>query len=112
VLHGFDRSREHALVLEWLLETIEQEDVDALLVAGDVFDAANPPTEAQHLWYRFLVDVEARSAPQVVVVGGNHDSASRLDSTDPSCARRAAPRRRRRRARRRRGGPRPGTSSR
>jgi exonuclease SbcD len=84
VLHGFDRASEHALVLDWLLETVQQEDVDALLVSGDVFDAANPPTEAQHLWYRFLVEAWKRAPHlQVVVVGGNHDSASRLDSTDP-----------------------------
>src|SRR6266568_901133 len=84
VLHGFDRAREHALVLEWLLATLEAEDVDALLVAGDVFDAANPPTEAQHVWYRFLVDAWKRLPHlQVVVVGGNHDSAARLDATHP-----------------------------
>jgi exonuclease SbcD len=84
VLHGFDRSREHGLVLEWLLGTIEHEGADALLVAGDVFDAANPPTEAQHQWYRFLVEAWKRVPHlQVVVVGGNHDSASRLDSVRP-----------------------------
>lgn len=84
VLHGFDRAREHALVLDWLLETIEREDVDALLVAGDVFDAANPPTDAQHEWYRFLVEAWKRAQHlQIVVIGGNHDSASRLDSIDP-----------------------------
>jgi exonuclease SbcD len=84
VLHGFDRAREHALVLEWLLATLEAEDVDALLIAGDVFDAANPATEAQHVWYRFLVDAWKRLPHlQIVVVGGNHDSASRLDATNP-----------------------------
>jgi DNA repair protein SbcD/Mre11 len=83
-LHGFDRAHEHALVLAWLLDALVAEDVDALLLAGDVFDAANPPTEAQHLWYRFLVDAWRRAPHlQIVVVGGNHDSASRLDATDP-----------------------------
>jgi DNA repair protein SbcD/Mre11 len=84
VLHGFDRAHEHALALEWLLEAVVREEIDALLVAGDVFDAANPPTEAQQLWYRFLVEAWARVPHlQIVVVGGNHDSASRLDAIDP-----------------------------
>jgi DNA repair protein SbcD/Mre11 len=84
VLHGFERAHEHALALAWLLDAVVREEVDALLVAGDVFDAANPPTEAQHAWYRFLVEAWARVPHlQVVVVGGNHDSASRLDAIDP-----------------------------
>jgi exonuclease SbcD len=83
-LHGVDRAHEHERLLAWLVEAIERESVDAVLVAGDVFDAANPPTEAQALWFRFLVEAWRRVPHvQVVVIGGNHDSASRLDSTDP-----------------------------
>ncbi|MGC4000452.1 MAG: exonuclease SbcCD subunit D C-terminal domain-containing protein [Anaeromyxobacter sp.] len=83
-LYGFDRTPEHAAVLAWLLDRIEEERVDALLLAGDVFDAANPPTEAVALWHRFLVEAWRRFPwLQVVVVGGNHDSASRLDATEP-----------------------------
>jgi exonuclease SbcD len=83
-LHGFDRAREHAAILSWLLETIEREQIDVLLVAGDVFDSANPSTEAVAQWYRFLGDAWRRFPTlQVVVIGGNHDSASRLETTDP-----------------------------
>src|SRR5690606_23829357 len=51
------------------------------LIAGDVFDTANPPAAAQRRWYRFLAEAKQR-APRldVVVIGGNHDSASRLDA--------------------------------
>jgi exonuclease SbcD len=84
VLHGFERRREHAAALAWLLEVLEREHVHALLVAGDVFDAANPPTDAQAAWYAFLVEAWTRvEGLQVVVIGGNHDSPSRLDATDP-----------------------------
>jgi len=83
-LHGFDRAAEHARALTWLLATLEHERVDALLVAGDVFDSANPPVEAQRLWHWFLVEAWKRlSHLQIVVVGGNHDSPSRLEATDP-----------------------------
>jgi exonuclease SbcD len=83
-LHDFDRAFEHERLLAWLIETIEREQVDALLVAGDVFDAANPPTAAQAAWYGFLVEAWARNPTlQVVVLGGNHDSAARLEAVDP-----------------------------
>ncbi len=83
-LHGIERIYEHEKLVAWVVDTIERESVDAVLIAGDVFDAANPPTEAQALWYRFLVE-SWRRVPhlQVVVTGGNHDSAARLDATDP-----------------------------
>jgi exonuclease SbcD len=100
-LHGVDRTYEHERLLAWLVEAVERESVDAVLVAGDVFDAANPPTEAQALWYRFLAEAWRRVPHlQIVAIGGNHDSAARLDSTDPARDA-AAPRRRRRHAARR-----------
>lgn len=84
VLREFDRTFEHESLIAWLLDTIVRESVDAVLVAGDVFDAANPPTAAQNLWFRFLVEAWRRAPHlQVVVIGGNHDSAARLDATDP-----------------------------
>jgi exonuclease SbcD len=84
VLREFDRTFEHESLIAWLLDTIEREKVDAVLVCGDVFDAANPPTAAQNLWFRFLVEAWRRVPHlQVVVIGGNHDSAARLDATDP-----------------------------
>jgi len=83
-LHGVERDLEHASFIEWLLETLERERVDAVLAAGDVFDAANPPASATALWYRFLAQAWRRAPGlQVVVVGGNHDSAARLDAPDP-----------------------------
>jgi DNA repair protein SbcD/Mre11 len=83
-LHGVDRAPEHAVFLAWLLETLAREEVDALVVAGDVFDAANPPSSALEAWYRFLADAW-RTLPrlQIVVVGGNHDSPARLEAVDP-----------------------------
>ena len=79
-LHDFGRELEHSRFLDWLADTLERESIDALLVAGDVFDSANPPASAEKAWYDFLARV-ARRLPllDVVVVGGNHDSAARLD---------------------------------
>lgn len=77
----FQRTRraEHQAFLDWVLETIEVRDVDVLVVAGDVFDTSNPPAEAQQAYYRFLAELSRRGRA-AVVVGGNHDSPSRLDA--------------------------------
>lgn len=79
-LEGVSRDADHAFILQWMAETIEREKVDVLVIAGDVFDQAHPPAEAQRLYYRFLRDVSARGLRKVVIVGGNHDSAARLDA--------------------------------
>lgn len=83
-LHGFDRSFEHQSFLDWLLERIGEEDADALLVAGDVFDTANPSAAAQRMLYRFLAQARQRY-PHLAMVftAGNHDSPGRLEAPGP-----------------------------
>ncbi|QUJ68095.1 exonuclease SbcCD subunit D C-terminal domain-containing protein [Photobacterium sp. GJ3] len=80
-LHGYPREYEHQQFLDWLAETLEQEQADALLVAGDIFDTANPPASAWRMLYRFLARL-AKTLPKlnVVMTGGNHDSPSKLDA--------------------------------
>ena len=81
VLRDHARTAEHAQFLRWLVDTIVERRVDALLIAGDVFDAANPTPVALRAWFRFLGDLKQRApAVQVVVIAGNHDSAARLEA--------------------------------
>lgn len=78
-LHDLPRDREHGAFLAWLLDTIVAERIDALLVAGDVFDAGNPPASALAAWYGFLAEAHRRRPRMVTVaIAGNHDSPSRL----------------------------------
>lgn len=80
-LHGHDRHHEHAAFLDGLLAQLEQRQPDALLIAGDIFDSANPSAQAQRLYYGFLAAAVARLPTlQIVVVAGNHDSPSRIDA--------------------------------
>lgn len=80
-LRDHERTAEHAHFLRWLVDTVVERRVDALLIAGDVFDAANPPPSALRLWFQFLGDLKRRApAVQVVVIAGNHDSAARLEA--------------------------------
>jgi len=81
VLRDHSRTAEHAHFLRWLVDTVVERRVDALLIAGDVFDAANPTPVALRAWFRFLGDLKQRApAVQVVVIAGNHDSAARLEA--------------------------------
>lgn len=79
-LYGRKRYEEFEAFLTWLAETIQQNEVDALLVAGDVFDTSAPSNRAQELYYRFLCRVAASTCRHVVVVAGNHDSPSFLNA--------------------------------
>jgi exonuclease SbcD len=79
-LGGHDRLPEQERFLSWLLETCVERGVDALLVAGDVYDVANPSVAAQEAFARFLVGFRRRlPLGTVVVVAGNHDSGARLE---------------------------------
>jgi len=79
-LYGRKRYEEFTAFLDWLAQTIEDEKVDVLLVAGDVFDTSMPSNRAQELYYRFLCRVAASCCRHVVVIAGNHDSPSFLNA--------------------------------
>lgn len=79
-LYGRKRYHEFEAFLNWLLETIKLHQVDCLLVAGDVFDTATPGNRSQELYYRFLCQVAASYCRHLVVVAGNHDSASFINA--------------------------------
>ena len=79
-LYGRKRYEEFAQFLDWLIDTIEEEGIDLLLVAGDVFDTSTPSNRAQALYYRFLNRVSATCCQHVVVIAGNHDSPSFLNA--------------------------------
>ena len=82
--HEFDRSHEHGLFLDWLVNRLEIEQADALLIAGDVFDNSNPSADSQRQFYHFLTAAKRR-VPEldIVIIAGNHDSAGRLEAPTP-----------------------------
>jgi exonuclease SbcD len=79
-LYGRKRYEEFEAFLNWLTGLIETEDIDVLLVAGDVFDNSTPSNRAQELYYRFLCRVAAAPDRHVVITAGNHDSPSFLNA--------------------------------
>ncbi len=75
-----ERQDEHEAFLAWLLKTIQENDIDLLLIAGDIFDTASPSTTSQTMYYDFLVKVKTAGCEHIIVVGGNHDSPSFLNA--------------------------------
>ena len=73
------RDEEHRAFLAWLLQLLQTEQPDALLVAGDIFDSANPRQYVLADYYRFLSQAQA-FCPTIIITGGNHDSSYVLDA--------------------------------
>jgi exonuclease SbcD len=77
-LHKKDLSEDHKIFFEWLIKLIEERNIEVLLISGDIFDHANPASEARHLYYSFLrqlIHVKCK----VIITAGNHDSPAVLN---------------------------------
>ncbi|MBT8768180.1 exonuclease subunit SbcD [Metapseudomonas boanensis] len=74
---GKTRQAEHQAFCAWLIEQVREHQVDAVLIAGDVFDTGAPPSYAREQYNQFIVELRATGA-ELVVLGGNHDSVAML----------------------------------
>jgi DNA repair protein SbcD/Mre11 len=79
-LVNLERTEEHQHFLDWLLQTIETEQVEVLLMAGDVFDTGAPSNTALKQYYNFLTKVCNTCCRHIILIGGNHDSVSTLNA--------------------------------
>ena len=79
-MHEIDRREEAQNFLIWLKSQIIEKKANTLVISGDIFDTSNPPIEARRLYYSFLASLINTCCKNVIIVGGNHDSASMLDS--------------------------------
>lgn len=74
------RAQEHQQFLDWLLMQIREQQVDAVIVAGDIFDTGSPPSYARELYNRFVVAIRDTQC-QLIILGGNHDSVATLNES-------------------------------
>ena len=79
-MHNIDRIGEVRAFFKWLKKQIEAEKAEALVVAGDIFDTINPPVEARHEYYKFLATLLDTCCRNVIIIAGNHDSASFINA--------------------------------
>ena len=77
-VNGFDMLEDQRFILEQILTLCEKHGVEAVVIAGDIYDTPVPPAAACTLLDWFLTQLAARRIP-VLAVSGNHDSAERLD---------------------------------
>ena len=81
--YGKSRAHEHQQFLQWLIQQVITHSVDAIVVAGDVFDTGNPPSYARELYFNFIrqLQVETQAVNrecQLVILAGNHDSSAMI----------------------------------
>ncbi len=82
-LEGKYRHAEQKEVMEEICQIAHDEDVDAVLIAGDIYDTFNPPAESESLFYETITKLNAAGERAVAVIAGNHDSPDRLTAADP-----------------------------
>lgn len=75
--YGKSRANEHQQFLNWLLSQAKTHDVGAIIVAGDIFDTATPPSYARQMYFNFISEIQTLDC-QLIVLAGNHDSVSML----------------------------------
>lgn len=74
------RAPEHQAFLKWLLDIVIKHEVDAIIVAGDIFDTGSPPSYAREIYNHFVVQLQATGC-QLIILAGNHDAVSTLNES-------------------------------
>lgn len=80
--HFISKSREaeHSAFIDWLLQQVREQEIDAVIIAGDLFDTGAPPSYARKLFNRFIVEI-SRIGCQLIALAGNHDSVATLSES-------------------------------
>ncbi|MEN9442568.1 MAG: hypothetical protein RLZ33_2645 [Bacteroidota bacterium] len=82
-LEQFSRMEEQTAVLAEICDIADERQVDAVIIAGDLFDTFNPATEAVDLFYKTLKRLTNNGKRLVIAIAGNHDSPERIEAPDP-----------------------------
>ncbi|GMQ28307.1 exonuclease subunit SbcD [Algoriphagus confluentis] len=82
-LQEYSRLEEQKLVLDEICQIADQEQVDLVLLAGDIFDSFNPAHEAVELLYKTLRRLSKNGTRPILAISGNHDSTQFVEAPDP-----------------------------
>ena len=82
-LDRFSRLEEQVLVMNEIVEIADEQKVDMVLIAGDLFDNFNPSVEATELFYKTLKQLSLNGKRPVIAISGNHDSPNFIDAPNP-----------------------------
>ncbi|MCA1053654.1 exonuclease SbcCD subunit D [Rossellomorea aquimaris] len=78
LVHGIYMTEEQRYILEQFIDLVKEEQPDAVVIAGDLYDRSVPPTEAVELLDEVLYRINVELNTPIIAVSGNHDSAERL----------------------------------
>ena len=79
-LHEQPQFEEQSLFLAWLNEYIVNNQIEILLISGDIFDSRTPSSQSLKMYYDFLIKLTKTTCQHIVITGGNHDSPGTLNA--------------------------------
>ncbi|MCL2165125.1 MAG: exonuclease SbcCD subunit D C-terminal domain-containing protein [Oscillospiraceae bacterium] len=82
-LEGISRLNEQADFIDFICRMVDEERIDLVIIAGDIYDTYNPPAAAENLFYKALAGLNDNGARAVIVIAGNHDNPERLCAAAP-----------------------------
>lgn len=82
-LEGNSRLREQEMLLTDFINTVEENDIDMVIIAGDIYDTSNPPAAAEKLFYKTVCKLADNGKRCIVIISGNHDNPERLSAITP-----------------------------
>lgn len=82
-LEGQSRLPEQELFLNDFVQMVEENNIDVVLLSGDIYDSGNPPAKAEQLFYDTLKKISRQGERLIIVIAGNHDSPDRLTAARP-----------------------------
>lgn len=82
-IEGHSRMDEQACFLDDFAAIVERENIDLIILAGDVYDSYNPPARAEQLFYDTLKRLSNNGQRLILVIAGNHDNPQRLEAPGP-----------------------------
>ena len=82
-LEGLSRMDEQERFLEDFVHIVKDNNIDLVIIAGDVYDSSNPPARAEKMFYDTLKKISANGERMTLVISGNHDNPERLVAAGP-----------------------------
>lgn len=82
-LEGQSRMDEQELFLNDFINIVEENDIDLVIIAGDVYDSSNPPARAEKMFYNTLKKLSKNGERLTLIIAGNHDNPERLVAAEP-----------------------------
>ena len=82
-LEGHSRLEEQEKFCNDFIKIVETNNIDMVIIAGDVYDTSNPPAGAETLFYKTICKLADKGNRCVLVIAGNHDNPERLSAITP-----------------------------